>query len=106
MKTNYGHVYLLLELIPLGQYRQGDQEIMKKKYITAKGFDAKFEAGEDIVKYLDADSAIRPGNALKRVNVDFPIWMIKSLDNEAKKLGVTRQSIIKVWIAEKLKELA
>jgi len=79
------------------------------KTITAKEFDEKFNNGEDISAYLDFSKATRP-NALKtetrKVNVDFPEWVIKSLDKEAKKIGVTRQSIIKVWIAERLKEEA
>ncbi len=81
-------------------------EILKGKTITAKEFDKKFDNGEDISEYLDFSKAIRP-NALKtdtkKVNVDFPEWIIEALDKEAKKIGVTRQSIIKVWIAERLK---
>ncbi len=79
------------------------------KTITAKEFDEKFDNGEDISEYLDFSKATRP-NALntdtKKVNVDFPQWVIDQLDKEAKKIGVTRQSIIKVWIAERLKEEA
>jgi len=77
---------------------------MKKKSIKAEEFDFKFDQGEDIIEYLDISKAIRPSQNQKRVNVDFPVWMINSLDKEARKLGVTRQSIIKIWIAEKLKE--
>jgi hypothetical protein len=77
---------------------------MKRKSIKAENFDLKFDQGEDISKYLDISKAIRPSQNQKRVNVDFPVWMINSLDKEARKLGVTRQSIIKIWIAEKLKE--
>lgn len=77
---------------------------MKKKSIRAKDFDIKFDQGEEIIEYLDISKAIRPSQNQKRVNVDFPVWMINSLDKEARKLGVTRQSIIKIWIAEKLKE--
>lgn len=79
---------------------------MKKKYIKAEIFDSKFDSGESIVDYLDISKSIRSGQNQKRVNVDFPVWMINSLDKEARKLGVTRQSIIKIWIAEKLKESA
>ena len=79
------------------------------KTITTKEFDEKFDNGEDITEYLDFSKATRP-NVLKtdtkKVNVDFPEWVIESLDKEAKKVGVTRQSIIKVWIAERLKEEA
>ena len=80
------------------------------KTITAKEFDEKFDNGEDISEYLDFSNAIklkdikRLKTETKKVNVDFPEWIIESLDQEAKKIGVTRQSIIKVWIAERLKE--
>ncbi len=74
--------------------------------MKTKALDKKFDAGEDISKYLDLSRATRPGQDQKRVNVDFPVWMIDSLDKEAKRLGVTRQSIIKVWIAERLQEIS
>ena len=77
---------------------------MKKKSIKAEEFDLKFENGEDITEYLELSKTLKPGLEQKRVNVDFPVWMIHLLDKEAKKLGVTRQSIIKVWIADKLNE--
>lgn len=70
--------------------------------MKAKEFDTKFDNGEDITKYLDYSKARRPGREQKRVNVDFPVWMIQSLDREADRLGVPRQSVIKVWIAERL----
>jgi hypothetical protein len=78
---------------------------MKKKNdtISAKELDRRFDAGEDISRYLDWDSARRPGLEQRRVNVDLPAWMIGSLDREAKRVGVTRQSIVKVWLAERLK---
>ena len=79
---------------------------MKKKFMKADEFDRKFDDGEDIVEYLDLKKAKKPGQEQKRVNVDFPIWMIRSLDKEAKRIGVTRQSIIKIWIAERLKQVA
>lgn len=72
--------------------------------MKAKNFDRKFERGEDITPHLDLSKARRPGLEQKRVNVDFPEWMIESLDREAKRLGVTRQSIIKMWIAERLEK--
>ena len=75
---------------------------MKKKSMKAEEFDKKFDNGEDILEYLDLEKARRPWLEQKRVNVDFPKWMIQSLDREAKRLGVTRQSIIKIWIAERL----
>jgi hypothetical protein len=70
--------------------------------MKAKEFDKKFDAGESIINYLDLEHAVRPGQEQKRVNVDFPVWMISRLDKEAKRLGVPRQSLIKIWIAEKL----
>jgi hypothetical protein len=75
---------------------------MKKNYIKAEVLDQKFDNKEDIIGHLDLKNAKRPGLDQKRVNVDFPSWMVKSLDNEARRLGVTRQSVIKVWIAERL----
>jgi hypothetical protein len=72
--------------------------------MKAKEFDEKFNGGDDITKYLDVSKARRPAQEQKRVNVDFPLWMITQLDKEAKRLGVPRQSIIKVWVAERLKK--
>ena len=71
--------------------------------MKAKLLDKKFDDGEDITPYLDFKKAKRPGQEQRRVNVDFPQWMIRLLDREANRLGVTRQSVIKVWIAERLK---
>ncbi|HIJ70043.1 MAG TPA: CopG family transcriptional regulator [Planctomycetes bacterium] len=73
--------------------------------MRANEFDKKFDDGKDISKYLDISKAVRPGQEQKRVNVDFPLWMIHLLDKEAKRLGVPRQSIIKVWIAERMKKV-
>jgi len=72
--------------------------------MRAKKLDAKLDAGEDISKYLDLSKARRPEQEQKRVNVDFPVWMIHSLDKEAKRLGVPRQAIIKVWVSERLEK--
>ena len=72
--------------------------------MKAKEFDKRFDKGEDVTSFLDRSKARRPAQEQKRVNVDFPLWMIHSLDREAKRLGVTRQSIIKLWLAERLKE--
>ncbi|MBV6641008.1 MAG: CopG family transcriptional regulator [Cyclobacteriaceae bacterium] len=77
---------------------------MKKKSIKASEFDQKFENGDDITEFLDLQKATRPGLEQKRVCVDFPEWMVKELDKVARKLGVTRQSIIKIFISDKLKE--
>lgn len=70
--------------------------------MKAKDFDNKFNDGQDITKYINIAKSKRLGQEQKRVNVDFPLWMLHSLDKEAKRLGVTRQSIIKVWVAERL----
>jgi len=77
---------------------------MKEKSITASEFDKKFENNEDIVGFLNMHSTTKPGNHPKRVSVDFPEWMVQELDKVSKRLGVTRQSVIKVFISEKLKE--
>ena len=74
--------------------------------MKAKDLDKKFDADEDITEFLDLSKARRPGQEQKRVNVDFPVWMIHSLDKEARRLGVPRQSLIKIWIAERLKEVS
>ncbi len=73
--------------------------------MKAKELEKKFANNENITKYLDVSKARRPVQEQKRVNVDFPTWMIHSLDKEAKRLGVPRQSIIKIWIAERLEKL-
>jgi hypothetical protein len=72
--------------------------------MKASEFDKKFDEGQNISKYLDKTKAKRPGQEQKRVNVDFPLWMIQLLDKEAKRLGVPRQAIIKVWVAERLEK--
>lgn len=74
--------------------------------MKAKSFDRKFDEGKDITDDLDLSKIIRPNQEQRRVNVDFPTWMIESLDREASRLGVTRQSIIKVWLAERLEQRA
>ena len=70
--------------------------------MKAKTFDRKFDSGKKIVDHLDLSKARRIGTDAKRVNVDFPAWMVDSLDREARRLGVTRQSLIKLWLADKL----
>lgn len=74
--------------------------------MKAKAFDRKFESGAEIVGDLDLTRASRPQLAQKRVNVDFPSWMIDRLDKEARRMGVTRQSVIKVWLSERLEQTA
>lgn len=74
--------------------------------MKAKTFDKQFDEGADITASLDLSKTKRVLQEQRRVNVDFPTWMIDSLDREAGKLGVTRQSIIKVWLAERLEVAA
>lgn len=70
--------------------------------MKTKSFDRKFDQGQEVTKALDLDKAQRPLKESQRVNVDFPRWMVEGLDREAQRVGVTRQSIIKVWLAERL----
>jgi len=74
--------------------------------MKAKNFEQQFDKDVDITALLDVPKAKRVLLEQKRVNVDFPTWMIESLDREARKLGVTRQSVIKVWLAERLEKSA
>ena len=73
--------------------------------MKAKEFDKAFDEGKDISRVLDMSKAKRTVREQKRVNVDFPVWMIQLLDQEAKRLGVPRQSLIKVWVAERLEKV-
>ncbi len=77
---------------------------MKKKYMKASEFDRLFEAGEDVVAYLDKAGIKRPGLQQRRITLDIPAWMVYQLDREAVRLGVTRQSVIKMWISQKIAE--
>lgn len=72
--------------------------------MKASEFDEKFDNGEDVTGHLDLSTARRPNLESRRVNVDFPVWMIQELDLEARRVGVTRQSIIKMWIADRLEK--
>lgn len=75
--------------------------------MKAADFDKKFyQDKEDIIEDLDLSQMKRPGHEQRRVNVDFPVWMVEALDREANRLGVTRQSIIKVWIADRLEHFS
>ena len=75
--------------------------------MKAKDFDKKFDDNKaDIIDDLDLSTAKRPNQCQKRINVDFPTWVIDSLDREASRVGVTRQSIIKLWLVERLEEKA
>lgn len=73
--------------------------------MKATEFDTKFDDGEDITDFLDLSQARYPGYEQQHIDVDFPTWMIAALDQEARRLGVTRQSIIKIWIADRLANL-
>ncbi|HTR25154.1 MAG TPA: hypothetical protein VMI10_14330 [Terriglobales bacterium] len=75
---------------------------MKTKTLKAKTFDRKFDTGAQVTEHLQLNRARRVGTNAKRVNVDFPAWMVHSLDREARRLGVTRQSLIKLWLADRL----
>jgi hypothetical protein len=79
---------------------------MAPKRISAAEFDAKFDAGEDIEEYLDLSTLRRPGLEKKRVNIDFTDAMVRRLDSEAQRRGVTRQALIKMWIADRLDQAA
>jgi hypothetical protein len=70
--------------------------------MKASDFDKRFEAGDDMTDMLDFSKATRPELTAKRVNVDFPDWMVKKLDKEANRLGITRQSLIKIWVSNQL----
>ncbi len=72
--------------------------------MKANEIDKKFDDGQSIAEHLDLSKTRRPAQDQKRVNVDFPLWMIQGLDREAKRLGVARQSIIKIWLAERLEK--
>ena len=73
-----------------------------RESITAEELDEKFDNGEDVSEYFDWSKARRPNLEARRVNVDFPAWVVEGLDKQARHLGVTRQSLIKMWIAERL----
>ena len=73
--------------------------------MKASELDQKFDDNQNILENLDLSQAHRPALEQKRVNVDFPAWMIAALDREARKLGVTRQSVIKMWLAERLQQV-
>jgi hypothetical protein len=78
---------------------------MRLIYIKAKDFERKFDAGEDVVDYLDLRRARRGSSKQEKINIDIPGWMLESLDREASRLGVTRQAIIKVWLAVRLDQV-
>ena len=73
--------------------------------MKAETFDRKFDSGKSIIADIDIDKATRPRLKTRRVNIDFPDWMVDKLDKEAKRLDVTRQSVIKVWLSERLEHI-
>ncbi|UZK65693.1 type II toxin-antitoxin system BrnA family antitoxin [Sphingomonas sp. M1-B02] len=75
---------------------------MEIEKISSEELDRRFDDGEEVLQYFDLSSARRPGLEVRRVNVDFPDWMIRNLDEHAKKRGVTRQALIKMWLADRL----
>ena len=72
--------------------------------MKTQDFDAAFNDGQNISEHLDMESARRPARETRRENVDFPTWMVAALDEEAQRLGITRQALIKVWIADRLEQ--
>jgi hypothetical protein len=76
----------------------------KNSTITAKEFDERFDRGEDISAFVDPASVKRPGLEHRRVNVDFPEWVVENLDVESKMIGVSRQALIKLWVSERLQQ--
>ena len=73
--------------------------------ITTKEFDEKFDNGEDILEYLDFSSARRINQESQSVNIDLPQWVVNRLDDEAKRIGVSRQALVKMWIVEKFEKV-
>ena len=73
------------------------------KKIKSKNFDSSFDKGESVLKHLNVSKKRKVNEELKRVNIDFPTWVIESLDKEARRLGVSRQALVKMWIAERFK---
>ena len=104
-KVFYGLHFSLSDKIESELFRYGEHEkVSGDCTMKAKELDKLFDSGKDITSHLDLKTKKRPGYHQRRVNVDFPDWMIKTLDREAVRIGVTRQSIIKMWIADRIKE--
>ena len=82
----------------------GAQEKRTFNIMKAKDFDKKFEFGQDLTDNLDLSGSRRVNQEPKRVNIDFPVWVVEQLDKQSKRLGISRQALVKVWVAEKLKE--
>ena len=78
----------------------------KKKFMNAEEFDDYFDNGGEITDFIDTSKAVRLNDETQRVNVDFPASILRELDKEARRIGVARQALIKMWIAEKLRDVA
>jgi hypothetical protein len=85
---------------------EGDRAARRSRLMKARDFEQKFDAGADVSGDVDWGKARRPNLEFKRVNVDFPSWVVEALDREARRLGVTRQALVKLWIAERLGKAA
>ena len=70
--------------------------------MKANEIDKKFDNNEDVLENFELSSTTRPNYTSKRVNVDFPLWMVQSLDHESRRLGITRQSLLKMWVADRI----
>lgn len=103
---NIGRVLSPIGKTTSGLFPYAVHEVRRLTCMKANEFDKKFDDnGSEIISALDLSKAKRPMLDQKRVNVDFPVWMIESMDREANRLGVTRQSIIKIWLAERLEQI-
>jgi hypothetical protein len=85
-----------------GRIGNVNADTKSKPKITAEEFDALFDSGADIMGHLDLSKIRRPGLERQRVSIDFPAWMLAALDRQAKRIGVTRQALIRMWIAERV----
>ena len=95
-----------VEALPLRSADRLEGSKRREGYMKAEEQDKIFDEGaEDILPYLDLSKAVRPGHQAKRMNVDFPAWMVARLDHEADRVGIARQALIKVWIAERLQKV-
>ncbi len=82
--------------------RRKKRSTSESKALTAEQLDSLHDAGGDMTPYLDYARARRPGREVQRVNVDFPVDLLKAIDQEAKRIGVTRQAFIKLRLADTL----
>ncbi len=71
--------------------------------MKAEDIDQQFDSGEDVLEYFDTDNLLRPNLEAKRVNIDFPVWVVNALDKEAKAIGISRQALIKTWIVDRIR---